>query len=99
MVLFDSRFRRKYRSLVRKARAEKIRVVRLEDGLYYSARREAGHGRYLVFVDSTKTGMFATCRTVRGASCPSYGCCVHTAAVFERMIAEGHKITRRERAA
>lgn len=99
MVLFDSRFRSKYRSVVRKARAEKIRCVRLEDGLYYVARKQKGHGRYIVQIDSTDSGMFATCRTIRGAACPSYGVCVHLSKVYEAMVAEGHAITRRERAA
>lgn len=101
MVLFDSRFRRKYRDAIRKARGEKIRCVRLRDGLYYVARRDKQkpHGEYIVSVEATKTGMFATCRTIRGAACPSYGVCVHTAKVYETMIAEGHKIERRERAA
>jgi hypothetical protein len=98
MVLFDSKFRTRYRSLVRKARAEKIRVVRLESGLYYVARRESGHGRYIVQVDETKSGIFATCRTIRGAACPSRGCCVHLVTVFEKLIKDGRKIQRREAA-
>lgn len=99
MVLFDSKFRRKYRPVVKKARSEKVRCVRLEDGLYYVARREQGHGRYIVQVDQTNSGMFATCRTIRGAACPSYGVCVHLAKTYEAMVAEGFRIGRRERAA
>jgi hypothetical protein len=99
MTLFDSRFRRNNRSLIRKARAERIRCVRLEDGLYYVARKAKGHGRYIVQVDSTDSGMFATCRTIRGAACPAFGVCTHLAVVFERMVAEGHRIGRREQAA
>jgi hypothetical protein len=99
MVLFDSRFRTKYRSLVKKSRAEKIRCVRLDDGLYFVARKAKGHGRYIVQVDATDSGMFATCRTIRGAACPSFGVCVHLASVFEKMVAEGHRIGRREAAA
>jgi hypothetical protein len=73
--------------------------VRLEsDGLFYVARRELGHGRYIVQVDETKTGLFATCRTIRGAACPAYGVCVHLAKVYETMIASGRKIQRREAA-
>jgi hypothetical protein len=98
MVLFDSNFRLKYRSLIKMARQEKIRCVRLENGLYYVARRAKGHGRYIVQVDQTKTGLFATCRTIRGANCPSFGGCVHLATVFERMVAEGLRIGRREAA-
>ncbi len=94
MVLFDSRFRSKYRNVVRKARAEKIRCVRLEQGLFYVARRAANHGQYLVSVVSTNSGMFANCRAIYGAACPSYGVCVHVAVVFERMVAEGHKLER-----
>jgi hypothetical protein len=97
MVLFDSRFRSKYRDAVHKARSEKMRCVKLENGLYYVARREGNHGRYLVQVDSTKTGMFATCRTIRGAACPSFGVCAHLAKVYESMIAEGFRIGRKER--
>lgn len=98
MVLFDSKFRRKYRKAVKQSRAERIRCVRLRNGLYYVARRASGHGEYLVSVNATNSGMFGTCRTVRGASCPAYGVCVHLATVFERMIAEGHRIGRREAA-
>jgi len=93
------RFRSKYRNLVRKARAEKIRCVRLEVNLWYCARRAKGHGQYLVSVDSTDSGHFATCRTIRGAACPSYGRCVHIAKVFEAMVAKGHEIQRNEKAA
>lgn len=99
MIVFDSKFRTKYRPLIRKARTEKIRCIRLENGLYYVARREAGHGRYIVQVDATQSGMFATCRTIRGAACPSYGGCVHIAKVFEAMVSEGHKIGRKQQEA
>src|SRR6266849_6269212 len=98
MVLFNSQFRSNYRTLIQNARKERVRCVRLEDGLYYVARRGKGHGRYIVQVDSTDSGMFATCRTIRGGSCPSYGCCTHLAVVFERMVAEGFSIGRKQRA-
>lgn len=99
MVLFNSQFRSKYRSVVKKARAEKIRCVKLLDGLYFVARKSPGHGRYIIQVDATDTGMFATCRTIRGAACPSFGVCVHLVTVYERMVADGFRIGRRERAA
>lgn len=98
MVLFDSNFRAKNREAIKKARSEKIRVVRLEENLYYCARRAKGHGRYLVQLDVTKSGLFANCRTIRGASCPSYGCCTHIAAVYERMVAQVFKTEKKEAA-
>lgn len=94
MVLLDAQFRSKYRSLVSKARREKIRCVELESDLWYAARRARDHGRYLVYLAQTKTGLFSTCRTIKGAACPSYGGCVHQAAVYERLRA---KLNKRER--
>lgn len=101
VTLINSQFRTKYRSLVRKARTEKIRVVRLDPGIYFVARKcnEHPHGKYIVTVKETKSGMFATCRQINGASCPSFGCCSHIAAWHERAVAEGHRELRREQSA
>lgn len=100
MVLFDQKFRSKNRSLIRKARQEKIRCYKLEEDLYFVARREANHGRYLVYLDATKSGVFATCRTIKGAACPSWGKgCVHIAKVYEAMITEMNKRERKSQAA
>lgn len=97
MVIFDNNFRSKYVAAVKKSRAEKIRVVRLESGLFYVTRGE-GHGRYIVTVEDTKRGFEATCKTTRGSSCPSYGCCVHLAATFEYLIADGQRKLNKENA-
>lgn len=99
MVLLNSQFRTKWRALIRNARAEKIRVVKLDPGLYYVARRAKGHGRYLVSVQETSSGIFANCRQIYGASCQSYGCCTHVAAVFERMVNDGQRALKGQRAA
>lgn len=99
MVIFDNNFRKNYPEAVYKARTEKIRVVKLEDNLYYVARRAAGHGRYLVYLDVASTGtVTATCKTLRGVACPSYGCCAHLAKVFLRLEAEVKKIQRKDAA-
>lgn len=97
MILFDSKFRKKNRDAVKKARAEKIRCLKLRNGLYYAARKSSEHGEYLVYVESTDSGMYATCRTIKGGPCPAYGTCVHLATVYERMVAEGFRIERKER--
>lgn len=97
MVLIDAKFRNTYRSLVQNARSEKIRVVRLRRGLFYIARKAAGHGEYLVSVKETKTGIFATCRQLYGAACPSFGCCTHIAAWHERAVADGLREMKKER--
>lgn len=99
VTLIDSQFRSKYRSLIQNVRTEKIRVVRLEPGLFFVARKAAGHGKYIVTVKETKTGIFATCRTVEGRNCPSFGCCTHVAAWHERAVADGLRELRREQAA
>lgn len=97
MVLLTNKFRKDHADAVLKARTEKFKYRKLDPGLYYVRRVEEGHGRYLVQVDETKTGVFATCRTIRGAACPSYGCCAHIAKVYEVMVEDGRRIIRRER--
>lgn len=99
MTLFDQKFRSKHRSLVNKSRREKLRCVKLEENLYYCARRAANHGRYLISLTATKTGLFATCRTTTGAACPSFGCCIHICKVHEALKAELNKRERKEVAA
>lgn len=98
MVRIENNFRDKYRSLARRVREEKIRVVRLEGDLWYVSRRSPGHGRYIVSIEQTKSGTFATCRQTNGASCPSFGCCVHIAACVERAIQHGRKLKTQEAA-
>lgn len=95
MTLLDSKFRSKNRSLVKMARQEKIRCYQLETDLYYVARRAKGHGQYLVYLNATKSGLFANCRTIRGAACPSFGACVHIAKVNESLRAELNKRERK----
>lgn len=97
MTLIDHTFRSKYRSLVQNVRTEKIRVVKLRAGLFYVARQAKGHGEYIVTVRQTKTGIFATCRTIYGAACPSFGCCTHICAWHERAVADGRRELKKER--
>lgn len=99
MVLIDNNFRKRYASLVKRARVEKIRVVRLEPGLFFVARKAKGHNKYIVTVKETHTGIFATCRQVYGAACPSFGCCTHIAAWHERAVADGRRELKKEQAA
>lgn len=100
MIEISNNFRSRYRSAVRKARAERIRCVKLEEGLFYVARRAENHGRYLVFIRETKSGVFATCRNLEGYPCPTTKgtdrCCAHIATAVERGIQDGRK---RQRAA
>lgn len=96
MVRIENNFRDKYRSLVRRVREEKIRVVRLEGDLWYVARRASGHGRYIVSIEQTKSGTFATCRQINGASCPSFGCCVHIVSAVEAGIRDGRRKLKKE---
>lgn len=65
---------RDYPNAFRKARNERIRAVRLESDLWYCARRESGHGQYLIkfHVFPTVRGgeqVKAECRSVQGQRC------------------------------
>lgn len=99
MVVIENNFRSKYRSLIKRVRTEKIRVVRLRAGVFYVARKAEGHGEYVVTVRETRTGIFATCRKLYGGSCPAFGCCTHIAAWHERAVKDGRREMRKERAA
>lgn len=93
MVVIDSSFRTKHASVVRKARTEKIRVVRLESDLYYVSRRAAGHGRYMVKFFNAET-VRATCTSVYDEPCRGSWkdrCCTHIAAAVERGIKLGRE--------
>lgn len=96
MVRISNDFRTKYRSLLKKVREEKIRTVRLEPDLFYVARRAPNHGRYVVSIEQTKTGTFATCRRVLGGACPSFGACVHIASAVESAIRDGRRKLKNE---
>lgn len=102
MVEITNSFRQKYPNAVRMARTEKVRCVKLESQLFYVSRRSPGHGRYLVFIRETRSGVFATCRSLEGYPCPTTKgtdrCCVHIAAAVERGIREGRKRERKEAA-
>lgn len=99
MVLITPQLKRKFRSLFRAARKEKIRVVWLEDDLVYVARRAKGHGKYLVkmiAVASISGGhqVRMLCREMNGNSCEGLqwkGFCVHMAAVCVRSEAKADK--------
>lgn len=96
MILIDNNFRSKYRSLIKHVRTEKIRVVKLEPGVFYVARKSKGHGQYIVTVKETKTGIFATCRRLYGGPCAAFGCCTHICAAVLRMFADGRREQRKE---
>lgn len=96
MVRIENNFRTKYRSLCKKVREEKIRTVRLEPDLFYVARRASGHGRYIVSIEQTKSGTFATCRQTNGHSCPSFGACVHICAAVQSGIRDGRRKLKKE---
>lgn len=98
---------RDYPNAFRKARNERIRAVRLESDLWYCARRESGHGQYLIkfHVFPTVRGgeqVKAECRSVQGQRCK--GCwgedrmCVHIATVLLRGIKYGRAKQRRQAA-
>jgi hypothetical protein len=94
MIEITQNFRTKYRSSVQKARREKIRVVRLENDLYYVARRASGHGRYLVRFFHKSDSVSAVCATVYNESCKGCWqgrCCTHIAAAVERGIKHGRE--------
>lgn len=99
MVLITPQLKRKFRSLFRAARKEKIRVVFLEPDLVYVARRAKGHGRYLVkmiAVPSITGGhqIQMTCREINGKPCEGYqwkGFCSHLAVVILRTEAKPNK--------
>lgn len=96
MILIDNTFRRKHRDAVRLARKEPFTVKHLDQGLYFVCRKAEGHGKYIVTIQVTKSGIFTTCRRVYGGSCPSFGCCAHIAAWHERAVANGRRLQRKE---
>jgi hypothetical protein len=102
MIEITPTIRTKYRSAFTKARTEKIRCVRLESDLYYVARREAGHGRYLVRFFHTGEGVSVVCSSIYNQPCESTKkpgqCCVHIAAAVERGIKLGRARERKEAA-
>lgn len=94
MIEITSNFRSKYASVLRKARTEKIRCVRLEVDLYYVARRESGHGQYLVRFFHKGNTVSAVCATIFNEGCKGCWqgrCCTHIAAAVLRGIAHGRK--------
>lgn len=94
MIELTGNFRTRYRSAVTKARREKIRCVRLEPDLYYVARREAGHGQYLVRFNAKGNEVWAECHTLGQVPCKGCWqerCCVHIATAVERGIKHGQK--------
>src|SRR6185295_8696553 len=103
MIEITNSFRTKYASVVRKSRAEKIRVVRLEVDLYYVARRDSGHGQYLVRFFHKGNSVTAVCANIFNQACKgTWGkgkCCTHIAAAVERGIQLGRKKSQQERAA
>src|SRR5688500_8827594 len=89
LIEITRRFTSWNREAIRKARNEKIRCVRLEPNLYYAARREAGHGRYLISFFQKRGSWWATCSTIRGDPCPSTAgkrCCIHIAISYLRAL-------------
>jgi hypothetical protein len=76
--------------------------VRLENDLYYVARRESGHGRYLVRFFNSGERVSAVCSSVYNQLCDSTKkpgqCCVHIAAAIERGIKLGRARERKEAA-
>lgn len=96
MIVIDNNFRSQYRSAVRKARAERIRTVRLESNLYYVSRREKGHGRYLVkFIEEPNGTVTAECRMINGWKCSGTlkrgSCCLHIASAVLRALEYGRR--------
>ena len=102
MIEITKNFRSKYSSVIRKARTEKIRVVRLEVDLYYVARRAAGHGQYLVRFFHKGNAVTAVCANIFNQACKgTWGqgkCCTHIAAAVERGIQLGRKKERQQAA-
>lgn len=102
MIEIRNNFRSTYRSAVRKSRAEKIRVVRLEPDLIYVSRRNPGHGQYLVRFFHEGETVSAVCETIFNEVCRGTykkRCCVHIAAAYEKAVRHGQLLTRREQAA
>lgn len=94
MIEITNNFRSVYRSAIRKARSERIRCVRLEDDLFYVARREPGHGRYIVRFFHKGQTVSAVCSSIYNEVCRGCWngrCCVHIALAFERSVQDGRK--------
>lgn len=100
MIEIGNNFRKRYASAVKKARAERIRCVYLDPGIWYVARRAPGHGQYLVrFFDTPDPEkVTAVCSTIYNQACPSSlgkKACVHIALAHERAIRDGRKKQRK----
>jgi hypothetical protein len=103
MILVSNDIRSRYPKAFKKARRERIRAVRLETDLWYCARRESGHGRYLIrfkVLPAISGGeqVYVECRDVEGQRCKGTfkdNCCVHIAEVIDRGVKHGRKQQKR----
>lgn len=100
MIELTPDFRTRYRTAIRRARTERIRVIRLEDNLWYVARREKGHGRYLVRMFHQGEAVSAVCSNIYNQPCESTKkpgvACIHIAAAVEHGIRDGRRRQKRE---
>lgn len=103
MILVTPDIRKRFHAAFKKARAERIRAVRLDKDLWFAMRREAGHGRYLIRFDVIRAvngddQVTVRCNSVDGERCKGTWprkqglpdrMCVHAATVIDRSIQYG----------
>lgn len=103
MITLTPNIKSDFPEAFRVARRDKMRVVWLEDTLAYCARRESGHGRYLVNFWQDRDGQVKVdCHHVDGERCERMRfkkLCSHSAAVMMRGLAKRVKREERQDAA
>lgn len=98
MIGVSKDIRARFPSAFKKARKERIRCVRLAVDLYFVARVNPGHGRYIVrffeIPGLNETRVKVQCRSIDGDPCRgSFGnrLCAHAAKAIEAGIRHGRK--------